>query len=129
MVFVSHSTSHFFHPTGSDTKQRQKRYNKRNVTVFARTKINSTVHLTFSNSDLFNFQTVSGVAGDGIDPTNYEVVTDNLEVGISIKNITKIFGLVSYCLLHVHVPTMLVLGNNNIHIHCNVLHWQCGLIL
>ncbi len=35
------------------------------------------------------------LAGDGIDPANHEVVTDNLEVGISIKNLTKIFGLVS----------------------------------
>ena len=49
---------------------------------------------TFSN---INFQIVSGVAGDGIDPANHEVVTDNLEVGISIKNLTKIFGLVNYC--------------------------------
>ena len=39
---------------------------------------------------------MSGGVGDGIDPANHEVVTDNFEVGISIKNLTKIFGLVSY---------------------------------
>lgn len=44
------------------------------------------------------FQPVSNPTGDGIDPANHEVVTDNLEVGISIKNLTKIFGLVSVCM-------------------------------
>ena len=39
---------------------------------------------------------MSGLSGDGIDPASHEMVTGNLEVGISIKNLTKIFGLVSY---------------------------------
>jgi hypothetical protein len=45
------------------------------------------------------FQTVSDISGDGVDPTSHEVVTANLEIGISIKNLTKIFGLVSYFML------------------------------
>ena len=43
----------------------------------------------------FNTQTVLDLTGDDIDSANHEVVTDNLEVGISIKNLTKIFGLVN----------------------------------
>ena len=43
----------------------------------------------------FNTQIMLDLTGDGIDPANHEVVTDNFEVGISIKNLTKIFGLVN----------------------------------
>lgn len=32
---------------------------------------------------------------DDTNSTNHEVVTDNLEIGISIKNLTKVFGRVS----------------------------------
>ena len=39
---------------------------------------------------------MSDLSGDDVDPASHEVVTGNLEVGISIKNLTKIFGLVSY---------------------------------
>ena len=84
MAFASHSISHFSHPTGLDTKQKLKRYSH------CRNQLLSIVAVID-----FNTQIVLDLTDDGIDPANHEVVTDNLEVGISIKNLTKIFGLVN----------------------------------
>ena len=53
---------------------------------------------------------MSGLSGDDIDPTSHEVVTGNLEVGISIKNLTKIFGLVSYVhVIMLHIPSITIM--------------------